>query len=200
MDINEIRAETISMGDRVYEMIALIEKGFMENKSAFLTEAMEKEGQINEMEKTLTSEILGLSKVSKGQKAGEELAALQQMVETFERMGDEAAGLVERIEIKVAEGLLFSETGVAQFNETYDAMKKSVEMMRDFLKKRDAGLKERVINNGFHVKALVERFRKEHSERLVKGLCTPMAGSMFFDMLDFTGNLARHSSNVVKLF
>jgi hypothetical protein len=47
---------------------------------------------------------------------------------------------------------------------------------------------------------LVERYRAEHMERLVKGVCTPMAANMFFDMLDFTGNIARHSSYVVKLF
>ena len=79
-------------------------------------------------------------------------------------------------------------------------MKRSVEMMIEFLKRRDTALKERIIDNGFHVKELVERYRKEHFERLVQGICTPMAANMYFDMLDFTGNLARHSSNIVKLF
>jgi phosphate:Na+ symporter len=118
----------------------------------------------------------------------------------IERMGDEAASLIERIEIKIAEHLLFSEAGVAQFNETYNAMKKSVEMMREFLKGKDHGVKERIIENGFHVKELVERYRKEHANRLVQGLCTPMGASMYFDMLDFTGNIARHASSIVKLF
>ena len=36
--------------------------------------------------------------------------------------------------------------------------------------------------------------------RLIEGLCTPLGANMYFDMLDFTGNLARHASNVVKLF
>ena len=46
----------------------------------------------------------------------------------------------------------------------------------------------------------MERYRKEHADRLVQGICTPLGANMYFDMLDFTGNLARHSSNVVKLF
>jgi Na+/phosphate symporter len=115
-------------------------------------------------------------------------------------MGDEAASLVERVEIKNAEHLLFSEIGVAQFNETYKVMKKSVDMMRIFLKGRSEELRERIIDNGFSVKALVQRYREEHTERLVKGICTPMAANMYFDMLDFTGNLARHASGVVKAF
>ena len=123
-----------------------------------------------------------------------------QVVETLERMGDETANLVERIEIKVAEKLLFSDLGVSEFNETFGAMKRSIEMMIEFLKKKDPALKDRIIDNGFHVKELVERYRKEHFERLVQGICTPMAANMYFDMLDFTGNLARHSSSIVKLF
>jgi phosphate:Na+ symporter len=197
MDIKEIRDKATSMAEKVYEMIKLIEKGFIENKASFLSEAMKRENEINELEKTLTQQILELSRSSQEKKA---LSTLEQMVETFERMGDEAANLIERIEIKVHEKLLFSDTGLEQFNETYGAMKKSVEMMKEFLDGRDSGLKDRIIDNGFHVKELVERYRKAHADRLVQGLCTPMGANMYFDMLDFTGNLARHSSNIVKLF
>lgn len=197
MEKSEIKNKAIAMADRIHEMLGLIEQGFMENEMEFLTKAMEIENALNETEKALTQNILELSKKSKDTK---DLVTLEQMVETFERMGDEAASLVERIEIKVGEKLLFSELGVEQFNETYHAMNKSVEMLRDFLKGKDSGLKEKIIANGFYVKELVERYRKEHTDRLVKGLCTPMGASMYFDMLDFTGNLARHSSTIAKLF
>ena len=197
MDIKGLKANAVSMADKVLEILELVDKGFMENKAEFLTKAMYLEREINETEKALTRGILGLSKSVKDKK---ELAAIAQMVETFERMGDEAANLIERIEIKVAEKLLFSDIGVEQFNETYRTMKRSVEMLKEFLKGRDGGLKERVIDNGFHVKELVERFRREHAERLVKGECTELGANMYFDMLDFTGNLARHASNIVKLF
>ena len=200
MDITAIRAEVVGMADKVFDMLELIEKGFMENKMGILSRAMERERDINETEKRLTKEILELSR-SIGQADGrQDLLVLEQMAVTFERMGDEALSLIERIEIKVSEKLLFSEKGVEEFNETYHTMEKSVDMMRRFLKGGDRTLKERVIDNGFHVKELVERFRKEHTERLLAGLCTPMAANMYFDMLDFTGNLARHASNIVKLF
>ena len=197
MDIKDIKANAILMADKVLEILELIEKGFMENKAEFLTKAMKLEHEINETEKTLTHEILGLSKSVKDKR---ELAVMAQMIETFERMGDEAANLIERIEIKVAEKLLFSEIGVEQFNETYRMMNKSVEMLKEFLNGMDGGFKERVIDNGFHVKELVERYRREHAERLVRGECTELGANMYFDMLDFTGNLARHASNIMKLF
>jgi phosphate:Na+ symporter len=200
MSIKEIKDKVIVMADKMRDMVDLVSKGFMEHRQEFLTGAMKIEGEINTMEKTLTNNVLELSKGIKNEKDRKELVRLQQAVEMLERMGDEAASLVERIEMKNAEHLLFSETGVEQFNETYNTMRKSVEMMRDFLKGKGSGAKERIIDNGFHVKALVERYRQEHTDRLVRGICTPMAANMYFDMLDFTGNLARHASNIVKLF
>ena len=199
MEIKEIKIKIIDMADRIWQMLNLIEKGFMENKLEPLSSAIKEENFINEAEKILTKNIIELSKIVKSAEVKQELMIMEQMVETLERMGDEAANIIERIEIKVIENLLFSDLGVRQFNETFSAMKKSVEMMREFLNKKNPELKERIIDNGFHVKGLVERYRKEHFERLIQGLCTPMAANMYFDMLDFTGNLARHSSNIVKL-
>jgi Na+/phosphate symporter len=197
VDIGDIRNRAFGMADIVSEILGLIERGFMENKESHLSESMKKEELLNESEQALTREILSISRSADNKR---ELAALAQAVETFERMGDEASGLVERIEVKVAEKLLFDETSVNQFMETYGAMRKSVDMMRDFLKYKDSSIKQRVVDNGFRVKELVERYRKEQADRLVQGVGTPLGANMYFDMLDFTGNLARHSSNVVKLF
>ena len=197
MEMGDIRAKAFGMADTVNDILGLVEKGFMENKSSYLSEAMVKEESINELEKSLTMSILDLSKAAGDKK---ELSALAQAVESFERMGDEASSIIERMEVKVAEKLMFDETSVSQFMETYNTMRKSVEMMRDFLKYHDSSIKQRVIDNGFKVKELVERYRKEQADRLVHGIGTPLGANMYFDMLDFTGNLARHSSNVVKLF
>ena len=200
MDIKETKTQAVGMVDKINDMLELIEKGFMEHKMETMNHAIEREREINDAERLLTLSMLELSKGARDEATRKELLVLQQMIETFERMGDEAANLVERIEIKIAEKLLFSEKGVEEFIETYHTMKKSVDMMGRFLKGGDLTLKERVIDNGFHVKELVERYRKEHTERLLAGLCTPMAANMYFDMLDYTGNLARHSSNIMKLF
>ena len=200
MDIKEIQDKTLLMADKVYGSLLLIEKGFMNNKLEPLTEAVKEEQLVNETEKVLTKSIIDLSKQTVSSDEKKKLALMGQVVETLERMGDEETNLVERIEIKVVEKLLFSDSGVKDFNETFNATKRSVEMMVEFLKKRDPVLVDRIIDNGFRVKGLVERYRKEHFERLVHGVCTPMAANMYFDMLDFTGNLARHSSSIVKLF
>ena len=195
-----IQLKILEMANNVSAMSDLIERGFIEHNLDALTEAMKREGAINDAEKALTTEILALAKDASAETERKKLVIFEQAVETLERMGDEAANLVERIEIKVHERLMFNDTAVMQYNETYAAMKKSVRLMVEYLDKHDPGLKRRVVDSGFNVKGLVERYRKEHAQRLIKGLCTPMGANLYFDMLDFTGNLARHASNVIKLF
>ena len=157
MEIKEIKIKIIDMADRIWQILGLIEKGFMENRLEPLSDAIKEENLINEAEKILTKNIIELSKTMKSVEDKQELMIMEQMVETLESMGDEAANIIERIEIKVIENLLFSDLGVRQFNETFSAMKKSVEMMREFLNKKNPELKERVIDNGFHVKGLYVR-------------------------------------------
>jgi phosphate:Na+ symporter len=196
MDMNEIKLNVIVMADKACEIMNLIEDGFIKNKMDFLTVAMQEEGEINRMERVLTDSIMAIAKSSADKR---ELSALSQIVEMLERIGDEATGLVERIEVKVHEKLLFKEDAVKEFNETYSTAKASVRMMREYLRSKDAGLKEEIVNNSLRVKELVERYRTEHADRLVRGDCTPMEANMYFDMLDFTGNIARHSSSIAKL-
>ncbi|MFA6320961.1 MAG: PhoU domain-containing protein [Candidatus Omnitrophota bacterium] len=196
MDINEIKLNSVSMADKVYEILNLIEYGFMKNRMEFLTTALQEETEVNKLERALADNIMTIAKTTPDKK---ELSSLAQMVEMLERMGDEATGLIERIEVKVSERLLFSEEAVKQFNETYKTMKDSVQMMREYLRKKDETLKKKIVDNGFRVKEMVENYRREHADRLVRGECTPMGANMYFDMLDFTGNLARHASNIVKL-
>jgi Na+/phosphate symporter len=200
MKLSEIRDKVIVMACGVSDMAELCERGFTEHKKEFLNKAMAIEQMLNNSEKSITQAIFDAGPSFATDADRKEAAIYQQAIETLERMGDEGVNLVERIEIKIAEGLLFSEIGVEQFIETYDIMKRSLKMLCDFLKHPDPELREKIVDNGFVVKGLIERYRKEHSERLVKGLCCPMGANMYFDMLEFTGNLARHASNIAKLF
>ena len=49
MDISQIRLKTVSMADKVYEILELIEDGFIKNKMDFLTVALQEEGEVNKM-------------------------------------------------------------------------------------------------------------------------------------------------------
>jgi len=180
-------------------MVDLVYQGFMENDESYLNSALNKERIVDDLERGVTSSIIELSKKSDG-KTKKEFILLGQAAENMERMGDELRYLMERIEIKIIEKLLFSEKGVEQYKEIFSKMHRSVSLLADFFENdKDEDLKE-ILDNGLTLKDTIEKYRAEHMDRLINGVCQPRAANIFFDMLDFTGNIARHCTNIARIY
>lgn len=187
------------MTNTLSEMIDLVYQGFMENDTQYLNRALNKENIMNDLEKEITDSVVQLSGTldEKGQK---EFVLLVQVAQNLERMGDELRYLMERLEIKIVEDLLFSDIGVEQYKDTFEKMRKSVNLTIEFLDKNKNELLETILKNGDDVKETVGKYRKEHLVRLTKGLCKPRAANMYFDMLDYMGNIARHCTAIARIY
>jgi len=179
------------------EMVDLVYKGFIENDTHFLNMALNKERIMDDLEKDITGMVVEASKGLTDEER-KEYILFDLTAQSMERMGDELRYLMERIEIKIAENLYFSDSGVEQYREVFDVMRRSVSLTVEFLEKEEGGLLEEISENGNKMKALVEKYRKEHLGRVSKGACEPRACNMYFDMLDFTGNVARHCTNIAR--
>ena len=181
------------------EMIDLVYQGFMENDAHYLNRALNKEHIMDDLEKEITASIIQDSKTldDKGQ---EELILFERAAQDIEQMGDELRYLMERMEIKIAENLLFSDIGVEQYKDVFEKMRKSVNLTIEFLNENKSSLLEMILNNGDDIKKMVEKYRAEHLQRLTKGICQPRAANMYFDMLDFTGNIARHCTDIARTY
>lgn len=187
------------MTNTLSEMIDLVYQGFMENDTQYLNRALNKENIMNDLEKEITDSVVQVSRTldEKGQK---EFVLLVQVAQNLERMGDELRYLMERLEIKIVEDLLFSDIGVEQYKDTFEKMRKSVNLTIEFLDKNKNELLETILKNGDDVKETVGKYRKEHLVRLTKGLCKPRAANMYFDMLDYMGNIARHCTAIARIY
>ncbi len=185
------------MSSIVVEMMQLIYQGLMENEAHYLNSALNKERIIDDLEEKVTVTIVGIAKAL-DEKERKEFVLLEQTAQNFERMGDEMRSLIERIEIKIAEKLLFSDIGIEQYKEVFNKMHESVNLITKFITEGNNEFLDLVLKNGDQIKALIERYRAEHLDRLTKGLCDPRAANMYFDMLDFTGNIARHCTNIAR--
>ena len=187
------------MSKIIIEMADLVYKGFLENDAHYLNSALNKERIVDDLEKEITVKIV---KIGKGldKKTQKELLLLEQTAQNLERMGDELRYLMERIEIKIAEKLFFSEVGLEQYGEVFEKMHKSLNLTVEFLNEGKKEFLDMVLKNGEEIKKLIEKYRVEHLERLTKGICEPRAANMYFGMLDFTGNIARHCTNIARSY
>ncbi|NQT23244.1 MAG: hypothetical protein HQ579_07420, partial [Candidatus Omnitrophica bacterium] len=162
-----------------------------------LDSALNKERILDDLETDITNAIFKSGK-NLDENKRKEMVLIGQTAENLERMGDELRSLMERIEIKIAEKLYFSETGIEQYKNVFEKMHKSVQLTVEFLREDGKGVLDTVEQNGEEIKKMIEKYRVEHMERLTKGICKPRAANMFFDMLDFTGNIARHCTNIAR--
>lgn len=194
-----IKKSLRQMSETVAEMVKLVYQGLMENDAHYLNSALNKERILDDLEKKITSSIVGATK-GLDEKGRREIILLGQTAENIERMGDELRSLIERIEIKIAEKLFFSDIGIEQYKEVFEKMCESVRLAEEFLNKGKSESLDAILANGEQVKGLVERYRVEHLERLTRGICQPRAANMYFDMLDFTGNIARHCTNIARIY
>ncbi|OGW74727.1 MAG: hypothetical protein A2Z72_07930 [Omnitrophica bacterium RBG_13_46_9] len=193
--IVNIRKMTVILLD----MINLVYQGFMENDAHYLNRALNKERVMDDLEKDITALVIRDSKTldDKGRKG---LLLFEQVAQNIERMGDELRYLMERMEIKIAEDLLFSDIGVEQYKDAFEKMRKSVELTVKFLNEDKKELLEMILSNGDDIKETIEKYRTEHLKRLTDGICEPRAANMYFDMLDFTGNIARHCTAIARVY
>ena len=193
----KITARLNKMAEIISEMIDLVYQGFMENDAHYLNRALNKERIMDDLEREITASVIGAAKAL-DKKARKEVILLEQTAQNIERMGDELRYLMERMEIKVAENLFFSDIGVEQYKEVFETMRKSVTLTVDFLNKNKNELLNMILDNGEKIKKLIEKYRTEHLTRLTNGICEARAANMYFDMLDFTGNIARHCTNIAR--
>lgn len=187
------------MGETISEMVDFVYQGLMENDAHYLNRALNKEIVLDNLEKKVTEKIIELGKAA-GKENKKEFIILGQIAQNLERMGDELRSLIERIEIKIAEKLLFSDVGIKQYEDVFSKMAESVNLIIKFLNEYDTQLLNLILENGNQIKTLIEKYRAEHVERLAKGICEPRAANMYFDMLDFTGNIARHCTNIARVY
>ena len=185
------------MSDIIIEMIELVYKGLMDNDCHYLDKVLDKEITLDDLEKDIVSVVTDISKDNEKDKADFILYA--QIAQNLERIGDEIRSLVERIEIKIVDRLFFSDVGVEQYKEVFGKMTTSVNLTVQLLKEGKKDLINTILKNGDGIKVLIEKYRKEHLKRLAEGICKARASNMYFDMLDFTGNIARHCTNIAKI-
>ncbi len=195
---NEFQNSLLKMSKVIMEMVDLVYKGFIENDTHYLDSALNKERIVDDLEKEITASLIKPSGELKDLER-KQLILLGQIAQNFERMGDELRYLIERIEIKIAEELFFSEIGFKQYQEVFEKMRSSVTLVDKFLGEKARALLDQIKKNGDEMKQLVEQYRVEHLDRLTRGICQPRAANIFFDMLDFPGNIARHCTYIARI-
>ena len=196
--LSEIKQEISAMSRVTLEMWQLTYRVFMEQDLDLISVILEKEKNLNKLEEGITAELVEFGRVSLQKKDKEKVTFYADIVGDLEMIGDYCKDILERVQIKIEEKLLFSEGAVEEYKNLYAKTKEALEEVVFVLEKDNPSLVKEVLRKEEHIDSLVDKYRHNHDQRMLAGECTPMGCNMFLNMLDFTAAVYYHIKKIAK--
>lgn len=189
--IKEMSRLTLSMLKNTYD-------GFIKHDLDILGGVLKDEDKLNEMERSITVSLVELSQDKLASENKKNIMLLTNIVADLEQIGDYIKDMIERIEIKIEEKLLFSDEALEEYKHLYDVVESELSDADKSLRMSDRNYAQRVLCDGQHVDVLVGKYRQAHAKRLMDGICDPRTGNMFLNLLDFTAQISHHTKSIVR--
>jgi len=190
--INEMAGLTLSMLQNTFD-------GFIKHDLEILAGVLKDEQRLNEMEGALTLSLVDISKAKITAVDKKNIMLMSNIVADLEEIGDYIKDMIERIEIKIEEKLLFSDDALDEYKHMYNVVETELEDAEKALRMQDKNFARRILcNTEDHVDKLVQQYRDNHAKRLIAGICLPRACNMFLNLLDFTAQVSHHTKAIAK--
>lgn len=197
-DLNNIKRNIADMSKLALTMWQMTNQAFMKQDLSLLSSVLEKENKLNDSEKEITSDLIALSRLTADKREKSEIIVYTDIVGDLEIIGDYCKDILERVQIKIEERLLFSEEAVQEYEDLYHKTEEALNEVSCVLEKPNLSLGESALRDTEYLDKLVDEYRARHNQRLVDGICSPLACNMFLNMLDFTAAVYRHAKKIAK--
>ncbi len=198
-NLNSLKIKVAAMSGVALKMWRLTYQAFMEHDLDLLSHALGEEAKLNDFDKELTAGLVELGRSPKTEKEDKvKITIYADVVGDLELIGDYCKDILERVQIKIEEKLLFSDVAVKEYGELYHKTDKALEEVVLALERDNPYLLKGVLKKQEHIDTLVDEYRRRHNQRLIDGVCSPFACNMFLNMLDFTAAVYYHVKKITR--
>ncbi|MDP3143049.1 MAG: PhoU domain-containing protein [Candidatus Omnitrophota bacterium] len=197
-NLTNIRSQIKEMSKLTLSMLKNTYDGFVKHDLDILSAVLKDEDRLNEMEKVITLFLIDVSREKPTAAEKKNIVFFTNIVADLEQIGDYIKDMIERIEIKIEEKLLFSDEALEEYKHLYDLVETELADADKSLRMNDRNYAQRVLCDGQHADVLVGKYRQAHAKRLMAGVCDPRTGNMFLNLLDFTAQISRHTKSIVR--
>lgn len=197
-NLTSIEEQLKGMGRITLSMLKQTFAGFMEHDRDLLSEVLKEEQKLNDAEKSIATFFAGITKTKISPAQKKNILRIANIALDLEQAGDYIKDMVERIEIKIEDKLLFDDTAVDEYKHLYKAVELELAATVKSLDSGDKKLAKRVLEHEGYIDRLAKKYRDSHTKRLLSGVCEPRSCNMFINLLDFTAQISRHSKAIAK--
>ncbi len=197
-ELNDIKKKITDMSKLALSMCQMTNRAFMEHDLDLLSRVLKDENKLNNLEKEITSELVTLSRATSNQPEKSKAVILADVVGDLEMIGDYCKDILERVQIKIEEKLLFSDEAVGEYEDLYHKTEEALDEIVCALDKNSFSFAKEVIKKEKHIDSFVTECRARHDQRLINGICSQMSCNMFLNMLDFTAQIFHHTEEIAR--
>ena len=188
----EIIGKLYDLNQKAVECIFLLKNAFIFNSSKSLDECEAKTKSILEAEKALTGEFIEDAKVDPDSRGYVSVPGY------IERMADFIEDIACCIRTKIIDGILFSDKAIAETTFLLEKLQDVLRNTSDIILSRNAILREYVIESAAEISRSANDFATMHEDRLIEGLCMPVASPLYLHMLDAIKGIAWHGKQIAE--
>jgi Na+/phosphate symporter len=173
-------SKLLQMTDLLYKSFVLPDPEKMKTCETLGTE-------VHQEEKELTTAI-----VCSPRTTGEVLKTVLLFPGKLERAGDLLESVLNVAKVKARDGIPFSDKAQGEMTQLFDMLKNMLKNFQDLVATLNLSLVDTLLAQQKQLAQMTIDFALTHEDRLISGLCSPKASSLYLDILDSIRNINRH--------
>lgn len=190
----EIGGKMIKICESLNEMLELNFRGFRKPQDRSIEEAEEIRKKVQRYSSELTRFLVEKS-LSK-ERGKEWVKPYVAIVSSFDRMGYNLDGILDRLKTMAHEQVLFTDRAIKEINDVFQETIRLVENLPDLLLTQNRLLALQIEEKGKSILKMADRYSEEHEQRLIEGVCVPQSFPLYLDILFSLKGIIAHTIQV----
>lgn len=186
------------MGEVVIESLEKTIEAFKTKSSKNISFVFEREKMINGLEKEIIDYLVPLADKNLSDEEKHKVFVMMYSINDYERIGDHCENIIELIQEIKDENSVFSKTAFDEYEKISSDILKIVRDTTNAYKNNDLDLAKNCISIEEEVDILEETYRRNHMDRINRGICEINAGVKFLDIISNFERIADHSVNIAN--
>ena len=196
--LEQAKAEVVRMGEFAYQGLDETLKYLTTSETKHADLAIQIEGAINNLDRKITEYLVDISADSMTKPERDKHSFLLDTVRDIERIGDHFENIIELIDYRVSNKVIFTEQALEDLNNMYNLALLTVKQAIRSLDHVDKEAALEVVRKEEQLDDMERKFRKNHIIRVNEGLCDATAGIVFVDILSNLERIGDHAMNIAE--
>jgi Na+/phosphate symporter len=189
-EVKELLKAMHEMANNAENCMSFLQTSFIYNSSKPLKDCGSKIEVIKTAEAQLTKKVAELARDNP------ELKPYVSIPVHLLRIGENIEKLTKLMDKKIKDNILFSDRAVTEITFLLQRLIDVLRPTADMILARNTILRRYVEESEVGIVKRANEYATLHEERLIEGLCLPIASSLYINMLDSIKNIAWHAKEI----